>query len=112
VALLAVYDRLLPHALAAAEHAEERGVALAVVAGLFYSAGIYRSLRADLAGARAALERARATDERAFGPDHPNVAIDVYSLGLVLKDLGDLVGAREALQRALAIDEGAFGRRP
>ena len=48
-------------------------------------------------------------DERAFGPDHPNVATDVNNLGGVLQDLGDLAGARAAFERALAIDERAFG---
>ncbi|MGD8795196.1 MAG: tetratricopeptide repeat protein, partial [Anaerolineae bacterium] len=38
-----------------------------------------------------------------FGPDHPNVAIDVNNLGSVLRALGDLDGAREAYERALAI---------
>jgi tetratricopeptide (TPR) repeat protein len=59
----------------------------------------------DLAGARAAYERALAIDERAFGPDHPNVATDVNNLGSVLQDLGDLAGARAAFERALRILE-------
>ena len=63
----------------------------------------------DLAGARAAFERALSIDENAFGPKHPNVAIDVNNLGSVLQDLGDLPGARAAYERALAIDERVFG---
>jgi hypothetical protein len=59
----------------------------------------------DLAGARAAIERALAIDEAAFGPDHPNVVIRVNNLGSVLQDLGDLAGARVALERVLAICE-------
>ena len=59
----------------------------------------------DLAGARAAYERALKIDEAAFGPDHPNVASDVNNLGSVLKDLGDLAGARAAFERALSIFE-------
>ncbi|MFL5337721.1 MAG: tetratricopeptide repeat protein [Geminicoccaceae bacterium] len=39
----------------------------------------------DLAGARAAFERALAIDERVHGPDHPNVAITVNNLRLVLR---------------------------
>ena len=35
----------------------------------------------DLAGARAAFERALAIDEKSFGPDHPDVATDVNNLG-------------------------------
>jgi hypothetical protein len=36
---------------------------------------------ADLAGARAAYERALRIDEAVFGPEHPNVAIRVNNLG-------------------------------
>jgi tetratricopeptide (TPR) repeat protein len=59
----------------------------------------------DLAGARVMLERALRSDERAFGPDHPNVARDVNNLGMVLQDLGDLAGARAMFERALRIFE-------
>ena len=63
----------------------------------------------DLAGARAAYERALAIDEAAFGPHHPNVAIRVNNLGGVLKDLGDLAGARAAYERALQIRRKFLG---
>ena len=59
----------------------------------------------DLAGARAAYERALAIDEAAYGTEHPSVAIRVNNLGGVLQDLGDLAGARAAYERALAINE-------
>ena len=49
------------------------------------------------------LERALKIDEAAFGPDHPNVAIDVNNLGGVMQDLGDLAGARVMYERALEI---------
>jgi tetratricopeptide (TPR) repeat protein len=63
----------------------------------------------DLAGARAAYERALRIDEKSFGPDHPNVARDVNNLGFVLVDLGDLAGARAAFARALGICERVLG---
>ena len=63
----------------------------------------------DLDGARKALQRALAIDEKAFGPDHPDVAIDVNNLSLVLKDLGDLDGARKAFERSLTIFEKVLG---
>ena len=63
----------------------------------------------DLAGARAAFERALRIDEANFGPDHPKVATDVNNLGMVLQDLGDLAGAKAAFERALKIDEANFG---
>src|SRR5512144_745230 len=86
--IAALYDRFLPHALAAAKHAEERGVALEAAARLFNQIGIYRSMRADFITARAALQRALTIDEKAFGPDHPSVAPVVNNLGGVLRDLG------------------------
>jgi tetratricopeptide (TPR) repeat protein len=104
------YDRLLPHALAAAAHAEERGVALEVVARLFHDAAIYRYLRFfDCDAARAALQRALEIVEKEFGPDHTTVAIGLNNLGIVLKDLGNLDGALDGLQRALEIVEKEFG---
>ena len=59
----------------------------------------------DLAGARAAYERALCIFERVLGPDHPNVATLVNNLGGVLQALGDLAGARAACERALRIFE-------
>ena len=82
-----------------------RGVTAADINNL----GAVLQATGDLAGARAAFERALAIDEKTFGPDHPNVAIRVNNLGRVLHDTGDLPGARAAFERALAIDERAFG---
>ncbi|MBI4787368.1 MAG: toll/interleukin-1 receptor domain-containing protein [Chloroflexi bacterium] len=100
---------LLPHALAVAGYAAELGVAAEPSAYLFNQAGLYLQVRAQIAEAKQLFERALATDEAAFGPNHPNVAIRVNNLGSVLQDLGDLAGARHAFERALAIDEAAFG---
>ena len=71
--------------------------------------GIVLQALGDLPGAKAAYERALKIDEKAFGPDHPNVATDVNNLGRVLQALGDLPGAKAAFERALKIDEKAFG---
>jgi len=59
----------------------------------------------DLAGARAAYERALRILEASLGLEHPNVAVTVNNLGRVLKDQGDLAGARAAFERALRILE-------
>jgi len=63
----------------------------------------------ELAGARAAFERALAIGEQVYGPDHPEVATYVNNLGSVLQALGELAGARAAFERALAIGERVFG---
>ncbi len=63
----------------------------------------------DLAGARAAYERALRIDEASFGPDHPNVAIRVWNLGALMKAEGDRAGARSMYERALATFERFLG---
>ena len=77
---------ILPHVRAVAEKAESAQVEQAGT--LWNEVGFYIKDLADYAGAKAAYERALKIDEAAFGPDHPDVAIDVNNLGSVLKDLG------------------------
>ena len=73
-----------------------------------YGMYLLRNL-ADLCGAKMSLMRALSIDEKVFGPDHPNVAIDVNNLGGVLQALGELQESRECLERALKIDEKVHG---
>jgi len=101
--------RLLPHALAAAGHAEALHVAPEATGRLLNQAGTYLWGRAEFAEAKAAYERALAIWEKQLGLEHPNVASAVNNLGMVLQDLGDLAGARAHCERALAIDEAALG---
>jgi tetratricopeptide (TPR) repeat protein len=101
--------RLLPHALAAAGHAEALAVAAEATGRLLNQAGLYMQERAEFSVAKALYQRALAIGEKAYGLDHPEVAIRVNNLGLVLRDMGDLAGAREHFQRALAIGEKAYG---
>jgi tetratricopeptide (TPR) repeat protein len=98
---------LLPHLRAVAAAAE--AAASDTAGSLFNELGYHLRMIADLAGARAAFERALAIDEAAFGPDHPTVATFVSNLGGVLLELGDLAGARAACERALAIGQVALG---
>jgi tetratricopeptide (TPR) repeat protein len=102
-------DRLLPHAIATADFAENLGVGLEAAARLINQMGTYSWGRAEFGAAKAAFERALRIDEKIFGPDHHEVATDVNNLGSVLKDMGDLDGARAAFQRALQINEQVFG---
>ena len=101
--LPARFAPLRPHVAAVAAAAQEAG--LKGAGTLWNESGYHLQMVADYVGARAAFERALAIDERAFGPEHPNVARDVNNLGLVLKDLGELSGARAAYERALRIFE-------
>ena len=104
-----VCSRLLPHALAAADHAEPLKVAADEAGRLLNQAGIYLRGRAEFARARACYERALKIDEAAYGPNHPEVATHVNNLGRVLHEQGDLAGARACYERALKIHEAAYG---
>ena len=55
----------------------------------------------------APLERARAIEERAYGRDHPEVAITLMNLGNAYYQLGDYAKARDLQERSLAIKERA-----
>ena len=46
---------------------------------------------------------------RAFGPDHPEVAIDLNNLAILLKHTNRLAEAEPLYRRALAIDEASYG---
>jgi len=97
--------QLLPHALAAATHAEQLGTARESTGALLNQVGLYLAGRAELPAARATLQRALAIKEAAYEPDHPQVAVTLDNLGLVLRELGELPAARARLERALAIRE-------
>jgi len=50
-----------------------------------------------------------AIDEKSFGTEHPEVAIDLNNLALLLKATNRLDEAEPLMRRALAIDEKSFG---
>ena len=63
----------------------------------------------DYTGARDLLEKAVVSDEKNFGPDHPNTARSYSNLATVLQDLGDYMGAKYLLEKAMVSDEKNFG---
>lgn len=63
----------------------------------------------DHVGAEPLYRRALAIDEKALGPDHPSVAIDLSNLAKLLYVKGDYAGAEPLYRRALAIDEKTLG---
>jgi tetratricopeptide (TPR) repeat protein len=65
--------------------------------------------KGDYAGAEPLYRRALAIDEKALGPDHPHVAIDLNNLAAFLQAKGDYAAAEPLYRRALAIDEKALG---
>jgi tetratricopeptide (TPR) repeat protein len=103
--------QLLPHVLAAADHAQAAETAAAGTASILARAGSYLHLRrrAEYTTARGLLERALAIQLATLGADHPEVAATLHSLGFLLRDQVDLAGARTHLERALAIQEATLG---
>jgi tetratricopeptide (TPR) repeat protein len=102
-------EKLLPHALAAAHHAEHYQVEPAVTSDLLNSAERYLYGRARYAEARSLAERALALAERAYEPTSHVFAARLGSLARVLGVLGDLKGAHVLHERALAIREAYLG---
>ncbi|MDJ0838412.1 MAG: tetratricopeptide repeat protein [Acidobacteriota bacterium] len=49
-------------------------------------------------------------DEGSFGPDHPNVAVDLNNLAQLLKATNRLAEAEPLIRRALAIFEASLGK--
>jgi tetratricopeptide (TPR) repeat protein len=102
-------ERLLPHALAVAGHAERLGVAGEQAGWLLDRASRYLWGRGLYRQARPVAEQALAVTEATLGPDHPEVARRRNPLGRVLQDLGDLEGSRAQYERALELGEAALG---
>jgi tetratricopeptide (TPR) repeat protein len=102
-------QRLLPHVLAATEHAERLEVASEEAGWLLDRASTYLLRRGQASQARPIAERALALTIAAVGPDDPQTGERHDALGRVLRDLDDLNGARHHLEEALRILEWSMG---
>ena len=100
---------LLPHAMAAARHAEAYGISTEVVAKLLNEVGMYLHHIGRYREARGVLERALAQHEKAYGDSNPRRSAIVNNLGRVLRRLGHLEEARAHFEAALATDQAAYG---
>jgi tetratricopeptide (TPR) repeat protein len=100
---------LLPHALTAAEHAEEHEAELKDVALLFNQVGIYLYARAQYAAAEPLYRRALEIREKQLGPNHPAVATSLNNLAGLLDAQGNYAAAEPLYRRALKIDEKQLG---
>ena len=65
--------------------------------------------KGDYAAAELLLRRAMAIDEKAWGPDHPQLAIHLNNLASLFVAKGDYAATEPLFRRALAIDEKALG---
>jgi tetratricopeptide (TPR) repeat protein len=102
-------ERLLPHALEAAAHAERLHAANVANGELLNRAGGYLFGRGRYREAVDLGQRALTLTEHDLGENHPTVGICNHSLGVRLFWAGDLGDAQHHLERALAIKEATFG---
>jgi tetratricopeptide (TPR) repeat protein len=102
-------QQLLPHALAAADHAQQHAAEPADIVWLLNRAATYLQGRGRYPEARELSDRAVALAEATFGPDDDQTATCLNNLGHVLLRGGDAAAARPILERALAIYEAALG---
>jgi tetratricopeptide (TPR) repeat protein len=102
-------SQLLPHAVAAAGHAEHHEVEPAATSRLLDRAESYLHGRARYAEAKPLAERALALAEATFGPVSEIAATRLSNLAALLADQGDLDGARTLYERALVICEARLG---
>jgi tetratricopeptide (TPR) repeat protein len=100
---------LLPHAVAAVEHAQQHGVELAASSTVLDRAESYLHGRGRYEEARKLAEQALTLAEMVHGPEHPTTAARLTNLATVLHAQRDLDSARTLHKRALAIYEARRG---
>lgn len=102
-------EKLADHAIAVLGHVPDDGKAATAAAVLANQLGQFAFGRATYSEAEPLMRRALAIDKASFGPDHPNVAIDVNNLAQLLQATNRFAEAEPLIRRALAIDETSFG---
>jgi len=110
------YQALLPHLLAAADHASrlpgDEPVTLMgrhAALWLLIAAGHYQRERAQFAAARNTHNRAMVLAEQLLDPDSPDFATVLGAFSRTLNDLGEPAAARLLAERAVLINEAHFG---
>jgi tetratricopeptide (TPR) repeat protein len=102
-------SRLLTHALACTQYAEEAKVAREASAKLLYYAGLYLHGNRALNEAKTCYQLAVSQGQRVYGGDHPLMATRINSLGIIEHELGNLQQARDCFETAFAICEKIYG---
>jgi tetratricopeptide (TPR) repeat protein len=100
---------LLPHALAAAWHAEANGIAPRATITVLDDAGRYLMKRAQFVEAKGLFERAMNLASNFYGEAHPQVSAIANNLGRVHRQLGNIDDARHCFERSMAIDQEVYG---
>jgi tetratricopeptide (TPR) repeat protein len=103
-----VWKPLAAHAEAVSRYADADSLTKPT-ARLMNQLGLYWRARGQFRSAELLYRQALAIDEGSYGPDHPNVAINLNNLAQLLQDTNRLAEAEPLMRRALAIDEGSYG---
>ncbi len=97
--------RILPHALAAIDHADTLEVDAYSTAHLMNQVGVYLNSRGVYADARPLLERALEIRQETFGLEDPQTGTSLNNLASLLENTGDNTTAIQLYTRALEIQE-------
>ncbi len=100
---------VLPHALAAATHAQTSGAPVELTCSLLDQAGRFLNRFAQYDQAKPLLDRALAISRQAYGDESPKVSQAANNLGRVLARLGQRELAQQHFEWALAIDRNTYG---
>jgi tetratricopeptide (TPR) repeat protein len=103
-------QQLLPHVLAATEHAQRLDLAGQQVGWLLDRTARYLHGRGQYQEAKPVAQRALAVTQQALSPNHARVGERHAAVGRVLEALGDYQGARQHYQQALTIGETTEGQ--
>ncbi len=109
VATWPVCGLLLPHALAAVDHAHALGVEGETTARLRIEIGVYLSSRGQYRQALKLEEENLADCRRVLGEDHPDTLAAMNNLAATRWDLGDFDGARDLHEQALPTRQRVLG---
>jgi tetratricopeptide (TPR) repeat protein len=102
-------ERLLPHALAAADNGQRLDVELAACLSLLNDAAVYWRSRGQFQLARGLHKQALASSRRILGAHHLATLSSMNNLAVVCRALGDFRGARDLHEEALAACRRLFG---
>jgi class 3 adenylate cyclase/tetratricopeptide (TPR) repeat protein len=102
-------ERLIPHVASVAGRIGTLDVQPEISGRLLNRAGRYLQERGRYAEARELHEHALVIAERAFGPEHPNVAQSLNALAVAYWFAGRYAEAKELSRRGLAIRERVVG---
>jgi tetratricopeptide (TPR) repeat protein len=102
-------ERLLPHALLAAQYIETDQIISEESGRLLHEVATYLRDRARYTEAEPLYQRALAIREQQLGPQHPDVAASFDGLAYLYYEQGKYTEAEPLYQRALAIREQQLG---